>query len=90
LSIRTIDILINKPHAARYAKMLLFLLIPCIGPYFIYNSLQAGAILRINYSSGKKHFFPLKEIARENRLNEFKSLMAGKLGTKMRVSIGNT
>jgi hypothetical protein len=82
-SIRTVDILLHKDHAERYAKMLLFLLIPCIGVYFVYNSLKTGTILRVKHTSSKKEMFPLREIVKENRLSEFRSLVKEKLGTKV-------
>jgi hypothetical protein len=82
LSIRTFDILMNKNHPEYYAKMLLFLLIPCIGIYFLYNSLRVGVIVRIRYNAYKKKMFPLREIVKENQLNEFKSLVTEKLGSK--------
>jgi hypothetical protein len=87
LSIRTIDILIHKDNAVRNAKMILFLLIPCVGAYFVYNSLQTGTLLRINYSAYKKLMFPLKEIEGKNGLVEFRSLMTEKLGGKIRVPV---
>lgn len=80
LSIRTIDILLHKAMAARNAKMILFLLIPCVGAYFVYNSLQNSTVLRINYSSGKRYKFSLREIIKENRLAEFKSFLANRSG----------
>jgi len=82
LSIRTIDILMNKDHPEVYVKMLLFLLIPFVGIYFLYNSLKTGVIVRINYAAYKKKMFPLKEIIKEKQLNEFRSLVTEKLGTK--------
>ena len=84
LTIRTVDILVHKEHAERYIKMLLFLLIPVIGVYFVYNSMRTGIIMSVNYSAHKKEMFPLNEIIRQNRLNEFKSLMTVKLGTRVR------
>jgi hypothetical protein len=84
LTIRTVDILVHKEHAERYIKMLLFLLIPVIGVYFVYNSMRTGIIMSVNYAADKKEMFPLNEIIRQNRLNEFKSLMTVKLGTRVR------
>jgi hypothetical protein len=84
LTIRTVDILVHKEPAERYVKMLLFLLIPVIGVYFVYNSMRTGIIMSVNYSAHKKEMFPLNEIIRQNRLNEFKSLMTVKLGTRVR------
>ena len=84
LTIRTVDILVHKEHAERYIKMLLFLLIPVIGVYFVYNSMKTGIIMSVNYAADKKEMFPLNEIIRQNRLNEFKSLMTVKLGTRVR------
>src|SRR5687768_1311987 len=72
LTIRTVDILVHKEHAERYIKMLLFLLIPVIGVYFVYNSMRTGIIMSVNYAADKKEMFPLNEIIRQNRLNEFK------------------
>jgi hypothetical protein len=82
-SIRTVDILLHKEHAERYAKMLLFLLIPGIGIYFLYNAFRTGPVLRVNYSAYKKATFPLRKIMQEDRLGEFKSLAAEKLGRKI-------
>jgi hypothetical protein len=79
LSFQTIDILINKEYPARIVKMLMFLQIPCVGIYFVYNSLKTGTILRIKYGSNKEEKFALREIIKENRLAEFKSLLTGKL-----------
>jgi len=84
LTIRTVDILVHKEHAERYIKMLLFLLIPVIGVYFVYNSMRTGIIMSVNYAAHKTEMFPLNEIIRQNRLNEFKSLMTVKLGTRVR------
>jgi len=84
LTIRTVDILVHKEHAERYVKMLLFLLIPVVGVYFVYNSMRTGIIMSVNYSADKSEMFPLNEIIRQNRLNEFKSLMTVKLGTRVR------
>ena len=84
LTIRTVDILVHKEHAERYIKMLLFFLIPVIGVYFVYNSMKTGIIMSVNYAADKKEMFPLNEIIRQNRLNEFKSLMTVKLGTRLR------
>lgn len=75
LTVRTIDIFMNKEHAELYVKMALFFLIPGIGLYFVLNSLRTGTILRIKYASGKNDKFSLREIIRENRLNEFQSLL---------------
>jgi hypothetical protein len=52
LSIRTIDILIHKDNAVRNAKMILFLLIPCVGAYsftthFRQEHFSGSIILRI-------------------------------------------
>ena len=85
LSIRTIDILLHKAMAVRNAKMILFLLIPCVGAYFVYNSLQTSTVLRINYFGGKKYKFSLKEIIREGRLTEFTSFMTKKLSARVNV-----
>ena len=84
LTIRTVDILMFKEHTERYVKMLLFLLIPFIGVYFVYNSMRTGVIMSVNYAAHKKQMFPLNEIIEQNRLNEFKSLMTAKLGTRVR------
>jgi hypothetical protein len=62
----------------------LFLLIPLIGVYFVYNSMRTGIIMSINYAAHKKEMFPLTEIIKQNRLNEFRSLMTAKLGTRVR------
>jgi putative Mn2+ efflux pump MntP len=75
---------VHKEHVERYVKMLLFLLIPLIGVYFVYNSMKTGIIMSVNYSDDKSEMFPLNEIIRQNRLNEFKSLMTVKLGTRVR------
>jgi hypothetical protein len=79
-SVQTIDILLHKPHAERYAKMLLFLLIPGIGFYFIYNSFRTGIILTINHSGNKTQKFPLTEMIKANQLDGFKQLILQKLG----------
>ena len=84
LTIRTVDILVHKEHAERYVKMLLFLLIPFIGVYFVYNSMRTGIVMSISYADYKREMFPLNEIIKQNRLNEFKSLMTAKLGTRVR------
>src|SRR5688572_2660126 len=84
LTIRTVDILVHKENAERYVKMLLFLLIPFIGVYFVYNSMRTGIIMSVNYAAHKREMFPLSEIINQNRLNEFKSLMTAKLGTRVR------
>jgi hypothetical protein len=83
LTIRTIDILMHKEYAGRYIKMLLFLLIPFIGIYLLNNSMRTGIIMSVNYAASKKEMFPLTEIIQQNRLNEFKSLMTAKLGTRV-------
>ncbi|MBL0745219.1 hypothetical protein [Chryseolinea lacunae] len=83
LSFRTFDILANKEHAERYVKMMLFLLIPCVGIYFIYNSLRTGIVVNITYASSKKEMFPLRKLISENRLTEFKSFATEKLGAKV-------
>jgi hypothetical protein len=87
LSIRTMNILIHKDNAVRNAKMILFLLIPFAGAYFVYTSLQTGTLLRINYSAYKKLMFPLREIESKNGLDEFRSLMSKKLDSRSRVVV---
>lgn len=84
LTARTIDILVHKEQAERYVKMLLFLLIPCIGNYFVYNSLRTGTVMSINYAVDRTDMVPLSEIIKQNRFNEFKSLMTAKLGTRVK------
>jgi hypothetical protein len=81
LTLRTIDILLHKEHPERFVKMLLFLLIPGIGIYFIYTSLRTGIVLKINYDGYKKDMFPLKDIIKENRIEAFRSLINEKIGT---------
>ena len=83
LTIRTVDILVNEEYAEQYVKMLLFLIIAFIGVYFVHNSMRTGTIMRVNYAAHKKEMFPLNEIIQQNRLNEFKSLMTAKLGTRV-------
>jgi hypothetical protein len=75
LSIRTLDILMVKENPQNYVKMLLFLLIPVIGIYFIFNAIKTGTLMKINYANFKKKMFPLRKIEREARLEEFKSLL---------------
>lgn len=84
LTIRAVDILVHKEPADRYIKMLLFLLIPFIGIYFVNNSMRTGIMMRVNYAADKKEMVPLTEIIQQNRFNEFKSLMTAKLGTRVR------
>jgi hypothetical protein len=79
LSFRTIDILATMEYPVRVVKMLMFLQIPCVGIYFVYNSLKTETILRITYASNKIEKFALREIIKENRLAEFKTLLASKL-----------
>lgn len=78
LTVRTIDIFMNKEHAGLYVKMALFFLIPGIGLYFVFNALRTGTLLKIKYISGKSDKFSLREIINENRLNELQSLLAEK------------
>lgn len=84
LTIRTVDILMHEEHAGQYVKMLLFLLIAFVGVYFVHNSMRTGIMMSVNYAAHKKEMFQLNEIIQQNRLNEFKSLMTAKLGTRVR------
>lgn len=84
LTIRTVDILMHEEHAEQYVKMLLFLLIAFVGVYFVHNSMRTGIMMSVNYAAHKKEMFQLNEIIQQNRLNEFKSLMTAKLGTRVR------
>src|SRR4051812_16719974 len=59
LSIRALDTVFNE-GSLKSIKMLAFLLIPCLGGFFIYNSLQTGLLIKIKYSSDKNDMFPLK------------------------------
>jgi hypothetical protein len=83
LSYRTVDVLGTDPHPERLVKMLQFTLIPFIGAYFVYTSLRTGALLRISYQN-KRDTFLLKELAKQERLGEFKSLLNEKLSIRVR------
>jgi hypothetical protein len=87
LSLRIVDVLINGDIGPQNARLALVLFIPFVGAYFVYNSVQTGIILRINYQRYKTTKFPLREIMKEKRLNEFKSLMGDKLTTKFKVAV---
>src|ERR1044072_5920717 len=75
LSIQTIKILIEGNVAPRNARMIFILLIPVVGGLFVYNALQTGTVLKIEYSNGKKDMFPLRIISKEKKLNEFKAFL---------------
>ncbi|HEX6227679.1 MAG TPA: hypothetical protein VFZ52_24845 [Chryseolinea sp.] len=82
LTYRTFDIFLHKEHPERYAKMLLFLLIPWIGGYFVYTSFKTGPVMSINYGGNKREVFPLAEIIKQNNWHEFALLVSTKLGAR--------
>ena len=61
LSVGTIRALIEGNVAPHHARMILLLLIPVVGGYFVYNSLQTGLVLKIYCTNGKKDTFPLEK-----------------------------
>src|SRR5688572_30040599 len=64
LSIGTIKVLIEGNIKPRDAGMILFLFIPLVGGFFVYNSVQTGIVLKLDYADGVKDMFPLKEITK--------------------------
>ncbi|HMG91039.1 MAG TPA: hypothetical protein VK589_13330 [Chryseolinea sp.] len=85
-AINIINVLIHGDISPRGARMVLLLLIPLVGVYFIYTSLQTGTILQINYGKDKKDQFPLRQIIAEKQMDDFKLLMKDKLSVKFRVT----
>jgi hypothetical protein len=71
VSFQIIHTLINNDIALRNAKLIWLLFIPVAGAYFVFYSLQTGIILKINYALDKNDMFPLKQIVKDGKLNEF-------------------
>jgi hypothetical protein len=67
-----------------HATMVISFLIPLVGGYFIFSSLQTGTILQIYYGDDKSYKFSLREIVSDNRIKEFTITIKHKLGTKLR------
>jgi hypothetical protein len=86
LSLGTIKILIEGDISPRHARMILLLLIPVAGGYFVYNSLQTGLILKIECVDGERDMFPLKDIIKKQKLKELKVFLSYKVGTRIEVS----
>ena len=86
LSIGMIKALIEGNISARQARMIFLLLIPVAGGYFVYNSVQAGLVLRMYCSNGDKDMFPLREIIKDNKLEEFKTYLKDKIGTRVQIA----
>jgi len=85
LSVGAIRMLIDGNIAPRHARMIILFLIPVVGAYFVYNSLQTGLVLKIHCADGSKDMFPLGEIVKEKKIKEFKIYLADKIGTKVHV-----
>jgi hypothetical protein len=86
LSIGALTALMTGNIAPRQARMIFFLFIPLTGGYFIYNSLQTGLVLKIDFSNGDKDTFPLDEIVQKKRVREFKAYLMEKIGTRLHVA----
>jgi hypothetical protein len=87
LSLGAITILIEGNVSPRHAKMILLLLIPVAGGYFVYNSFQTGLVLKIYCVNGDKDMFPLREIVKEGKLKEFKRFLKDKVRTKVQIVV---
>ena len=87
LSIGIIKVLIEGNVAPRHARMIFLLLIPAVGGYFVYNSLQTGLVLKIDCLNGDKDMFPLREIVKGKKLKELKTYLKDKIGTRVQVSV---
>jgi hypothetical protein len=83
ISINVIKILIRGDLSIKGAKMILLFFIPIVGAFFVYNSLQTGIVLKIDFSDGTKDMFPLKEIAKQKRLNDFTTFLRNKLESRI-------
>lgn len=75
LATGTIKILIKGDIALRQTRMIFLLLIPVAGGYFAYNSLRTGLLLKIECAGGKKYMFPIRDIVREQKLNEMRKFL---------------
>jgi hypothetical protein len=75
ISISTIKMILELKFGIVGVKIILFLTIPFVGAYFIYNSFRTGTLLKVNYKQNKRHKFPLKEIAKEKKLDELITLL---------------
>lgn len=58
LSIGTIKFLIEGNASPRHARMILLLLIPVAGGYFVYNSLQTGLVMKFTVLTVTRTCFP--------------------------------
>ena len=84
-AINVINVLVHGDISPYGARIALLLFIPLVGVYFIYASLQTGTILKLYYGRDKKNKFPLRQIVREKRMDDFKLLMRDKLSGKLRL-----
>lgn len=80
VSVGAIQALIKGDVAPRHARMVFLLLIPVVGGYFVYNSLQTGLVLKVDCTNGYQDMFPLEEIIKDKKLNEFAAYLKEKLG----------
>jgi hypothetical protein len=86
ISIPIINMIIHfNFEGPRSAQIILFLTIPFVGAYFVYNSFRTGILLKINYKQNKTHKLPLKEIAKEKKLDEFITML--KKNTIIKVNV---
>ncbi|HEY8936830.1 MAG TPA: hypothetical protein VIM65_16490 [Cyclobacteriaceae bacterium] len=82
-SINIISMLLQGGATLASARIVLFLLIPVVGMYFIYASLRTGTILRVHYGRNKKDKFSLRKIVLEKQMDGFEQLMKNKLNVKL-------
>jgi hypothetical protein len=83
LCFRTLDILTHKEEPLKYIKMLQFPLILLIGGFFTFTSLRSGPLLHVNYANYKRLVFPIRNIAKNKSLDEFKSFVNKNAGRNL-------
>jgi hypothetical protein len=86
ISLNVITALYHGDINFKGARIVILLLIPLVGAYFIFTSLQSCEILKIVYGNDKNMKLSLREIVKKGEIDEFKLFMKSKLNYKVRTN----
>jgi hypothetical protein len=83
LTFRLIDTLMTAEVTRAGLRLGYLFFIPVVGAFFVYQSFQTGLLLKLEFTDNRTSKFPLRQIVKADRLNEFQKLFKEKLESRL-------